>query len=318
MNFYSPPTTLIRETNGSTCSSISLRHCFELRSANCEPPNEPSAGLITPICDTLGKPSNSNIFFFDSRDEFDRDRGNGLWQRFYDTVGASRTISRAINRDSSSSQRERCRTYGSMPGTGDWSPWSWYSSWSLTVNTVHVLRKREARWQTREQRALERRTGRLLRKRKRERAEPAWLWLLNNTRSTRQPRNDWLSSRCVDRSSKSNRIQYGAACTELPSRRTASLRSTPLRSASRRLSWPYFAMYRTGPHSTHTCPAPHGPRQSVKRGVNNRPWQGAAGTRGKGCTPRSFSFSMREKGQDVWIELEAALQKERIRNAVVV
>lgn len=38
------------------------------------------------------KPSNSNIFFFDSRDEFDRDRGYGLWQRFYDTVGASRTI----------------------------------------------------------------------------------------------------------------------------------------------------------------------------------------------------------------------------------
>lgn len=141
MNFYSPPTTLIRETNGSTCSSITLRHCFELRSANCEPPNEPSAGLIAPICDILGKPSNSDIFFFDSRDEFDRDRGNGLWQRFYDTVGASRTISRAINRDSSSSQRERCRTYGSMPGTGDWSPWSWYSSWSLTVNTVHVLEK---------------------------------------------------------------------------------------------------------------------------------------------------------------------------------
>ena len=77
-------------------------------------------------------------------------------------------------------------------------------------------------------------------------------------------------------------------------------------------------MYRTRPHSTHTCPAPHGPRQSVKRGVNKRPWQGAAGTRGKGCTPRSFIFSMREKGQDAWIELEAALQKERTRNTVVV
>lgn len=78
-------------------------------------------------------------------------------------------------------------------------------------------------------------------------------------------------------------------------------RATTLHSASFRFApaapfLPTFLATRTeqDPSHAHVSQTLHGPRQSVKRGVNNKPWEGGAGIRGsRSYYARSFSLSKR-------------------------
>lgn len=166
-------------------------------------------------------------------------------------------------------------------------------------------RRRDDEIGAREQRAVERQTGWLLWKRKRERAEPVRALV-----AQRHPVNSAASKRLTVVPWRRSILEIqpytipeprARSCRRATPRHYAPLRFVPLR-VGRIVLLPIFLATRTGqdPWHAHVSQTLHGPRQSVKRGVNNKPWEGGAGIKGEQKLLRSFflplSFARRGAG----------------------